>query len=212
MRIKQLIIIIFILTADLIYGQKELTLKPEEKSIIKYDFFSPFQGCLGFAVETSKKNLHAFEFEIGFIGIKLNERYINEKFLGAYSSAGVRFYFENYKEPFQNNYFLFNGIYIKPEVIINYFTYFDEARKGTYGENLSLAALICAGNQWYFMNKVVLDFWLGFGYDKNWITEEYNGEPSATINYYTYKYNYFHLLDGPMIFDWCLSIGILINK
>lgn len=190
---------------------------------LKYDFFSPVGGCFGFSLETTKSNFTSLDIDAGLIGLQLGDYFYYDKFLGAYVSAGPRFYFKKDNSLSGTN--NFKGSYFKPELLANFFSFeylyeFYDYNTGLVtedivkGTDLSLSLLLCLGNQWVLSDIVTFDIWFGLGYGGNWINDDY--EPQlADIYYYdqnqSYKFSYVKFGDSPLIFDGGLSIGILLK-
>jgi hypothetical protein len=114
------------------------------------------------------------------------------------------------------------GVYFKPQVMVNYFSYSDSVYYYDYltgisypgnieGTDFSLNLLAAVGSQWIMRDLVVFDLWFGLGYGGSWINETTN-VPAG--NYYdtgsnNFKYSHVHFGDSPLIFDGGLSIGFM---
>jgi len=198
---------------------------------LKYDFFSPVAGCLGFSYETWFKKGTTLEIDAGFIGVKLDNYFNSDQFIGAYASIGPRFYFKYDEIEGIYNYNDFNGFYIKPSLLFNYFNYTDTYEHFTYtedefgnyteswttydvsGDDFSISLLMGLGHQWIIRDKISLDLWFALGYGGSWVSADTENLPAD--NYYDenspFKYSHVRLGDSPMIFDGGLGIGFLIN-
>lgn len=194
---------------------------------LKYDFFGPVAGCFGLSYETFYRPSTTWEVDAGFIGLQLGDYFGHDSFGGGYISTGPRFYFKPDVNADVENYSDFKGLYLKPELLLNYFAFkdtyteyiFDEFGNYYYedfdvdGSDLSVAVLLCLGNQWVFRDLMVMDLWFGLGYGGNWTDVNTEGLPE--INYYDdnapYKYSHVRFGDSPLLFDGGLSLGFLIK-
>ncbi|HAE35034.1 MAG TPA: hypothetical protein DCG22_04520, partial [Bacteroidetes bacterium] len=213
---KRILAGIFMLTVISTQAQTE----PATKNF-KYDFFSPVAGCFGFDLETWYRNSVTMEYKAGLIGLKLGDYFGNEQFIGGYFSIGPKFYFQLDKMEGIDNYSDFSGFYMKPEILLNYFSFTDTYTQyewwfddfGNYYENLtdyevkgsdmSVSLLMGLGRQWTFRDIVTLDLWFALGYGGNWVNADTDNLPEE--NYYnpdqSFKYSYVRFGDSPMIFD-----------
>jgi hypothetical protein len=204
---------------------------PYPTKALKYDFFSPVAGCFGGSYETWFKKGTTLEINAGFIGIKLDDYFNNDQFIGGYASIGPRFYFQLDEMDGIDNYNDFSGFYIKPELLFNYFSFEDQYQHYTYwmddfgnyydsvanytvsGNDFSVSLLMGLGRQWTFRDIMVLDLWFALGYGGDWVNADTDQLPDD--NYYyannSFKYSYVRMGESPMIFDGGLSIGLLIK-
>ena len=189
----------------------------------KYDFFSPVGGCFGFSLETTRSNFSSIDIDAGLIGLQLGDYFYYDKFLGAYVSAGPRFYFKRDNDLKGTN--NFKGGYFKPELLANYFSF--EYLYEVYdfntglttedlvkGSDFSLSLLLCLGNQWVLSDIVTFDIWFGLGYGGNWVNDDFTPQENDTYfeeQTQSYKFSYVKFGDSPLIFDGGLSIGILLK-
>lgn len=200
-------------------------------AVIKYDFFSPVAGCFGLSYETWYRNSTTLEINAGFIGVKLDDYFNSDQFIGGYASIGPRFYFKTDVMDGVDNYSDFKGFYIKPELLFNYFSFTDIYYQYDYecddfgncieyfsefevpGNDFSISLLMGLGHQWTFRDVVTMDLWFALGYGGSWINSDTDNLPAS--NYYNdnqyFKYSYVRFGDSPMIFDGGLSIGLLIK-
>jgi hypothetical protein len=174
-------------------------------------------------LETTRSNFSSIDIDAGLIGLQLGDYFYYDKFLGAYVSAGPRFYFKRDNALSGTN--NFKGGYFKPELLANYFSFeylyeFYDFNTGLTTEDLvtgsdfSLSLLLCLGNQWVLSDIVTFDIWFGLGYGGNWVNDDFT--PQEDDIYYTdqtqsYKFSYVKFGDSPLIFDGGLSIGILLK-
>jgi hypothetical protein len=200
-------------------------------AVIKYDFFSPVAGCFGFSYETWYRNSTTLEINAGFIGVRLDDYFNSDRFIGGYASIGPRFYFKTDVIDGIDNYSDFRGFYMKPELLFNYFSFNDIYTQYDYncdefgncietitefevpGSDFSISLLMGLGHQWTFRDVVTMDLWFALGYGGNWVDSDTENLPP--YNYYNtnrpFKYSFVRFGDSPMIFDGGLSIGLLIK-
>lgn len=183
---------------------------------LKYDFFSPVAGCFGFSFEQPRNNFISFDYDLGLIGLRLDDYFTRDKFGGAYAAFGPRLYFD--RDEAQTN--DLRGAYFKPQILVSYFQYQDNVDYYDYysglsysghleGSDFSLSMLAAVGSQWIMSDLVVFDLWFGLGYGGSWANETVDIPPG---NYYdsgnnNFKYSHVHFGDSPLIFDGGLSIG-----
>jgi hypothetical protein len=176
---------------------------------IKFDFFSPVNGCLGLSLETVKTKVFSYDLDAGFIGMNLGDYYYYDAFVGAYGGAGFRFYFSSeYKKA--KNYNIFEGVYIKPSLSLAYYHYKKEQinLEDITGTDFSISQFVYFGSQTTAFDVIVFDFWFGFGYGKNWISEK-NPNSEFTYNDGFHDFGHRQLGDSPLLFDAGFSLGYI---
>lgn len=176
---------------------------------LKFDFFSPINGCLGLSLETVKTKVFSFDIDGGFIGMNLGDYYYYDSFVGAYGGAGFRFYFSSaYKK--NRNYSILEGVYIKPSLSLCYYQYTKELvdLPNIKGKDFSISQFIYFGTQSTAFEVLVFDFWFGFGYGKNWISEN---NPNSEVTYNDGFHDFGHIQpgDSPLLFDAGFSLGYI---
>lgn len=193
------------------------TVRAQDKSYaLKYDFFSPVAGCFGFSFEQPRNNFISFDYDLGLIGLRLDDYFEADKFGGAYASFGPRLYFTKDDASFND----LRGAYFKPQILVNYYGYTNNIYYYDYlsgigydgtleGTDMSISMLATVGSQWIMSDLVVFDLWLGLGYGGSWVNETTDIPPG---NYYdsgnnNFKYSHVHFGNSPLIFDGGLSIG-----
>ncbi len=208
------LIILFIFFSGKTYCQSEDSLQIH---ILKFDFFSPVMGCMGFSLETYKKNCISWEVEAGFIGIKLGDYISYDHYLGGYFSVGPKIYFGG-KKALENIFFL-NHAYIKPEFLTSFFIIKDQNgdcplglpncdAETVNGVDFSASLLMCVGKQWVLRKKLSFDIYcgLGYGYEfNNYINQlDYDIYPGFKFSHMAFGYS-------PVVYDAGLSIGLVLN-
>ncbi len=176
---------------------------------IKFEFFSPVNGCLGLSLETVKTKVFSFDVDAGFIGMNLGDYYFYDAFVGAYGGAGFRFYFSSdYKNA--RNYSIFEGVYIKPSLSLGYYHYKKEQinLEDITGSDFSISQFVYFGTQTKAFDVIVFDFWFGFGYGKNWISEN-NPDSDYTYNDGLHDFGHTQPGDSPLLFDAGFSLGYI---
>lgn len=183
---------------------------------LKYDFFTPVAGCFGFSYEQPRNNFVSFDYDAGFIGVRLDDYFERDQFAGGYAAFGPRLYFK--KDPADLN--DFRGFYFKPQLLASYFSYTDSVDYYDYltglynigeekGSDFSVSLLATLGTQFILSDLIVFDLWFGLGYGGSWVNETSN--VPDTYYYETYnnafKYSHVRFGDSPLIFDGGLSIG-----
>ena len=174
---------------------------------LKFDFFSPINGCLGLSLETVKTKVISIDIDAGFIGMNLGDYYYYDNFAGAYGGAGFRFYFSSeYKK--NRNYSIFEGVYIKPSLSLSYYQYKKEqiGLPDITGKDFSISQFVIFGTQATAFDFLVFDFWFGLGYGKNWISEK---NPNSEFTYNDGFHDFGHVQpgDSPMLFDAGFCLG-----
>lgn len=180
-----------------------------------FDFFSPVAGCLGLSMEVPGSNFVSWDYELGGIGVKLGDYFVEERFYGAYASIGPRLYFD--KDMAERN--DFRGPYVKTSLLFNGFYYEDSeeiiADNGLpltdqlTGTDLSLNLLLSLGVQDVYFDKVVLDLWFGLGYGGGWRTVDSRYRSGLEPRDEPFKYSYTRMGMSPLVFDGGLSIGLV---
>lgn len=180
--------------------------------IVSIDFFAPIAGCLGFNYEKSADNIFNMEYSAGLIGLKLDDYFNYDQFIGGYVSAGPKFYF-NTKEAADN---VTKTLYFKPSLLVNYYYFWDEGdgfdglnfiAVDYEGYNLSINLLGSVGSQWILNKHIVFDLWFGLGYGGGWyvVTKGLNAEDAAYES--DFHFSYLRIINSPVAFDGGLSIG-----
>lgn len=180
--------------------------------IVSIDFFAPIAGCMGFNYEKSGDNIFTMEYGAGLIGLKLEDYFEYDQFVGAYASAGPKFYFNT--EEVANN--LTKTIYFKPLLLLNYYYFWDEGSfyNGSQyisvdyeGFDLSISVLGSLGSQWVLDEHIVFDLWFGLGYGGGW-HEVTKGQYAEDADYNEqFNFSYIRIGNTPVAFDGGLSIG-----
>jgi len=176
---------------------------------IKFDFFSPVNGCLGLSLETVKSKVFSYDVEAGFIGMNLGDYYYYDSFVGAYGGFGFRFYLTSENKR-TKDYKIFEGVYLKPSLSLNYF-YYTKGQIGLEditGADFSISQFVYFGDQVPVFDVMVFDFWFGLGYGKNWISEK-NPDSDFIYNDGFHDFGHIQLGDSPLLFDAGFSIGYI---
>ncbi len=204
--------------------------EPVANQIIKFDFFSPVAGCVGFSYESWYRPGITIEADAGFIGFRTDDYFQADQFLGGFASFGYRFYLSGQEKSDIENYTNFNGFYLKPHLLVNYFNFSDDHQTYNYyedefgnwveeyeeytieGTDLSVALLIGFGRQWIFYDRLSIDLWMALGYGGNW--RESNADELPEYSYYydndNFKYSFLRM-DSPLYFDGGLKFGLTLN-
>ena len=201
------LILSFILVS---YGYGQIVEQPDKITLIKYDLFSPLTGCLGFSVEINDNKFTSLDFDYGFIGLRPADYFNNDKFRGSYATLGSRMYIvKKYKGTSEPQ--SISGIYFKPAITLNYFNYFNNAKNDVLGQSYSVGLLMNSGYQYVFFKRLVIDGWFGFGYDHSWVSEQRGRVEVADPDAYQFKYGYYNVPGKPMIFDFGIMVGIIVQ-
>lgn len=182
---------------------------------IKYEFFSPVTGCLGFSLEQSKTNFISMDYELGFIGVKLGDYFADEAFYGGYASIGPRLYMDKDETPFNN----LRGSYLKPALLVNAFYYESQdtyiAQNGLPltdqldGMDVTINLLLVVGAQEIIYDIASVELWLGLGYGGGWRTVNSKYRPGLEAENPSFKYSYNRIGESPLIFDIGLNLGLV---
>ena len=190
----------------------------DRAQVLKYDFFTPVAGCFGVSYEVPRNDFISFDYDLGFIGLKLGDYFERDQFAGAYAAFGPRLYFQKDVSQYNN----LSGWYFKPQLMMNYFSYSDSV---TYydvvnfinvttdvsGSDFTINLLAAIGSQWVLSDIIVFDLWFGLGYGGGW-TKSTKG-PVENAEYFgfdqnsPFKYSFVRFGYSPLIFDGGLSIG-----
>lgn len=155
----------------------------QKKSAIKISFLSPFMGSTQFTYERSIKPGQSIEGTIGIIGLGFDPSDINST--GATFKLGYKFIkTPDYRIPGMQFSHLLKGGYVRPELIMNFFSYDGYSDIGySYAENrvdvVSGALVINLGRQWVYSDSFLIDFYFGLGY--GFSSDETGG--SAPLHY-----------------------------
>lgn len=151
------------------------------KKALKINFFSPLYGYTEIGFEKSTGVGKGFELSVGFIGLGKSERidwYYNQVGSVKKSQAGA-FISGGYKFGKMPSFILFGktkmshimqGTYVRPILYLGHYKENQIQEKGNSiyevgKQNVTFGALqIELGKQWVFGDKVLLDFYYGFGY------------------------------------------------
>lgn len=145
----------------------------DSRNALKVDVFSLYYSKFSIAYEHSFKPNRAWEIQLGYIGIGRRDEYIY-KLKGAFMRFGVKFkrspeYYTNHGKSAH----ILKGAYIKPELVLGYFT--EETRfyypaNGWYDPysyyilSTPIAALMLnVGKQWTIGDALAIDYYLGLG-------------------------------------------------
>lgn len=184
-------------------------------SALKFDFFSPVSGCLGFSYERSKSEFVSLDVEAGYIGVQLGDYFEYNSFIGGYFSAGPRLYFKQDLSEFND----MRGAYFKPQFMVNYYKYsvdyysalsYTPEEVNGYDFTANIVAVV--GKQWVMMDKLVFDLWFGLGYGMEW--RNWYGNHMFDIwqpydTYQPFKFNFINPDDSPILIDAGLSFGFV---
>ena len=183
---------------------------------LKYDFFTPVGGCMGFSLEKPKNDFISYDYDLGMIGLRLGDYFDYDAFFGGYAAFGPRMYFKR-DDAAQND---MRGLYFKPILMLNYFvwsdssTYYDYLTGAYYadevsGSDFTINLLASMGSQWILSDLIVFDLWFGLGYGGGWNTYESDLIPESYFGTADrpFKYSYTRFGYSPLIFDGGLSIG-----
>ncbi|MCD4696659.1 MAG: hypothetical protein K8S16_10515 [Bacteroidales bacterium] len=177
--------------------EKEMT-NPENyaenyRNAIKVDFLSPLTGNTTFSFERSIKPGQSWEATLGLIGLGVDPRDRNPS--GFFTKFGYKFIKspDFYLRGMRYAHILKGG-YVKPEIIIGYYSrdyemydynyntwsssYYTERR-----DVLNGAIILNLGKQWIYSNSFLVDFFVGVGYgfDSDNYEENYHyGHQTAT--------------------------------
>lgn len=209
---KKLVVTLSLLISGLI-----LSAQGNEKSL-KYDFFTPVGGCMGFSLEVPRSDFISMDYDAGMIGLRLGDYFERDKFMGGYAAFGPRMYFRKDDAAVND----MKGLYFKPMVMVNYFAWSDSLSYYDYavfpyvyyadevsGTDFTLNLLAVMGSQWILSDLIVFDLWFGLGYGGGWQSYDAGAVPQEFLNNVDepFKYNYVRFGDSPLIFDGGLSIG-----
>lgn len=205
---KLLVVLLFSLLASSLSAQ-------ETPKLLKFDFFAPVAGCMGFSYEQPKSDFVSIDYDLGFIGIKLDDYFNYETFVGAYCGAGPRLYFKKDAAELNDG----RGMYFKPMLMLNYFHFteptsywdgYNTINRDVVGDDFTINVLATMGTQWIMADKIVFDLWFGLGYGGGWNSSDAPIVDGYAIQDYDnpFKFSYVRFGYSPMIFDGGLSIGL----
>ena len=167
---KKLFVIIYVFVLNTSFAQdmdpqkSDPDMKPFKTRALKVEFFSPLTGNLTFGYEHYVAKGTSWEAKLGIIGAGRNL----ENQGGAFVKIGPKFKLSpDYVVDGLRSSHPLRGAYIKPELVVHYFseddTYnmFGESIKSNYG---GLSILINYGKQFVLGEKITLDCSIGAGY------------------------------------------------
>jgi hypothetical protein len=173
----------------------------------KVHLFSPSTGKLTFGYEQHLKNFISIEGKIGFIGVGNDLLDRNPK--GVFIKVGPKLKLKpSYASPGTFGTHLLRGAYVRPELVITYFTgeFEDFDLSGpserTTQNVFSSAILINLGKQHVIGNIMTFDYYFGLGYG------------FASKNDYLISSYYSHAIlseDSHLAISAGITIGLLIN-
>lgn len=179
----------------------------QKKNALKISFLSTFFGSTQFTYERSIKPGQSWEATLGIIGLGFDPPGI--KPLGATIKFGWKFInTPNFKIRGMKYSHILKGGYIRPEIIMNFFSYDSNSydmfgqRTATRKNSTSGALVLNLGKQWIYSNSFLVDLYFGIGY----------GFANDNNDDYNYYYGFAGAFDGfPIAFTGNLRIGWLIK-
>jgi len=141
----------------------------QKKIALKISFLSTFLGSTQFTFEKSVKPGQSWEATVGIIGLGFDPQEWNP--LGTTLKFGWKFINSpNYKMRGMRYSHILKGGYIRPEIIMNFFSYDDYSDNGYYSPtperstSISGALVLNLGKQWIYSNSFLVDLYIGVGY------------------------------------------------
>jgi hypothetical protein len=190
------------------FNDKDMYLGQKNRSI-ETNFFSPLNGMFTVGYEQSIKPGHAFEVELGIIGIGMDPAEINPG--GVMVRGGYKFTRtpDFYVRSMRYSHIM-KGAYIKPEIVLASYAYdadiYDpntwEYSTSREKQN-SMAFMINFGKQWVYGDSFLIDLYTGVGYGG------VSNDSVETGNIY----GFIGGMQGmPLAFTAGLKIGLLFGK
>uniref|UniRef100_UPI004049D71B hypothetical protein n=1 Tax=Flavobacterium sp. TaxID=239 RepID=UPI004049D71B len=192
----------------------------QKKRAVKMNFISPLLGYTQVAYEQSLKPGRGYELSLGIIGLGQNQESssgwsgsdFKEDQRGAFGSFGFKFIrIPDFTAKNQKYGHILQGTYVKPEVMVGYFTknvysynlQRTERLKNTYG-----ALLVNVGKQWVFSDIFLVDLYVGLGY-------AFQNKTHRNVDNYDYNGRLYGIIAGDSATTFAMSggfrIGILLD-
>ncbi len=178
----------------------------ERKAAFKVDFLSSLFNHYVIGYERKWKNETNLEFKAGYIGPGISTAIREGR--GYIVKAGIKFVWPEEQIMkglrFTN---AFNGKYLRPEIIFNQYSQSDESYPNRlYFTNAVIN--LCFGRQHVFRNKILLDYYAGFGY--GWQSNNYRSTSTYDRDVVDLNYVYSHIFLGrnlPLVVSGGMMIG-----
>lgn len=178
----------------------------ERKAAFKVDFLSSLFNHYTIGYERKWKNETNLEFKLGYIGPGISTAIREGR--GYLVKAGIKFVWPEEQIMkglrFTN---AFNGKYLRPEIIFNQYSQADESYPNRlYFTNAVIN--LCFGRQHVFRNKVMLDYYAGFGY--GYQANNYRASSTYDRDAVDLNYVYSHIFLGrnlPLVVSGGMMIG-----
>ena len=166
---KTLLVITFIFVLNISFAQdmdpqkNDPNMKKVKTRALKVEFFSPLTGNLTLGYEHYVKGGRSWETKLGIIGAGQDL----EGQGGVFVKVGPKFKLTpDYLVDGMRSSHPLRGSYIKPELVVNYFSIdgYNEFGKSTRESQSGFAFLINFGKQFVLGQKITIDWSLGVGY------------------------------------------------